>query len=70
MKPALAAVVGKLQAGAYPTVLEFGALLRENGTDPAQARGLVAQYQDATAGSASNEDELMAQLRSFSLGRR
>lgn len=67
MKPALLTVVSKLRAGACPTVLEFGALLRENGLDQTEARALVGQYRDAIATRPSAEDTLMASLRSFAL---
>jgi hypothetical protein len=66
MKPALSAVVTQLRAGRLPSVLEYGALLRESGFEQAQARSLLSDYQDAIAGR-SAEDRCMAALRSFIL---
>lgn len=66
-KPAAMMVATKLRAGAYPTVLEFGALLRGNGEAQAEARALAIRYQNATAARPSTEDAFMALLRAFSL---
>ena len=66
-KPAMRALVTALRAGRWPTALEFGALLRENGESQAYARDQVKKYQNDIAGCSSAEDTLMAQLRSFSL---
>lgn len=67
MKPAAMMVATKCRAGAWPTALELGAMLYEANCDQAEARDLVGRYRDAIAGGASHEDELMAQLRAFSL---
>jgi hypothetical protein len=67
MKPACATVVAAIRSGRYPTVLEFGAMLQENGCSQAEARGLVLAYQGAVARRSSAEDQCMAALRSFAL---
>jgi hypothetical protein len=67
MKPAALAVVAGLRAGVSPSVLQFAALLRENGDTPAEARPKVASYAEATAGESSAEAQAIALLRSFSL---
>jgi hypothetical protein len=68
MKTARAAFVWKLRAGRLPTTMEYAALLREVGYTPEEARGLVVEYDRATAGRSPAEDQFMASLRAFSLG--
>lgn len=67
-KPALTAFVAKMRAGKYPTILEYGALLHEAGCSQTEARDMTLRYKTALSGHSSAEDELMASLRSFSLG--
>ncbi len=69
MRPAAEVVVSRIRAGITPTVLEYGALLRESGCDQAEARRLVAQYQADIAERPNAENALMEQLRAFSLPR-
>jgi hypothetical protein len=69
MNPAIEACAAKLRAGRLPTLLEFGALLREGHYEQSEARTMASAYSRALAGQqCSAEDELMASLRSFSLG--
>ena len=69
MKPALHIVAVRLRGGVSPTALEYGEPLREVGYTPAEARGLFERYVEATATAPhSGEADLLASLRSFSLG--
>ena len=69
-RPALAAVRARAQAGAWPAVHEYLALLEESGADQAEARGLTLRYAAALGSITTGplaEARLMTSLRSFAL---
>ena len=69
-KPALYAFCAKLRAGAYPTVVELGAMLYEAGCDRDEARAEVLRYQEAIEGLEPVDDgfeRFMDSLKAFKL---